>query len=318
MKSIYRPALAFRYHHIATVYPSLFRKVWAVEYERERLITPDDDFLDLDWSRIGSRKLVIGLHGLEGSSESQYIRGLTRIFNDHQWDTVALNFRSCSGEMNRQRQMYHSGETSDLHFVLHTLIARKEYDEIVLVGFSLGGNVALKYTGEQGPNLPPEVKKVVGVSVPMELASCSIQIERTSNYVYIKRFMNELKRKFRLKQHLYPDIDADRIFRARGFSDFDDAFTAPVHGFSGAEDYWQRASSRPFLPRICVPTLIINAQDDSFLSDLAYPYEEVEQNPYLHLLVPKFGGHVGFHQRHPKGYYWTEERILAFVTGESI
>ncbi len=315
MQHNYRPPLAFRYHHIATVYPSLFRRVKAVDYQRERITTPDDDFIDLDWSRTGSRKLVIGLHGLEGSSESQYIKGLTRIFNDHHWDVAAMNFRSCSGEMNRQRRMYHSGETSDLGFIVKTIDGRREYDEIALVGFSLGGNVALKYAGEQGTELAPVIKKVVGVSVPMELKSCSIQIERRSNYVYIKRFMNDLKQKFKLKQHLYPDIKADKIFNARGFSDFDEHFTAPVHGFSGAEDYWMQASSRPFLPRIAVSTLIINARDDSFLSDLAYPHEEVAENPHLHLLVPRFGGHVGFHQRHPNGYYWTEERILEFVTG---
>lgn len=313
----YRPPLPFRFHHIATVYPSLFRRVKKVRYQRERLLTPDDDFLDLDWSRTGSRKLVLSLHGLEGSSHSQYIKGITRIFNDHHWDVAALNFRSCSGEVNRQRRMYHSGETSDLDFVLKTLLARETYEEIALVGFSLGGNVALKYAGEQGAGISPIVKKVVGVSVPMELRTCSIQIEQRSNFVYIKRFMNDLKQKFKLKQHLYPDIDPQKIFNARGFSDFDEFFTAPVHGFSGAEDYWMQASSRPFLLQIRVPTLIINALDDSFLSDQAYPYEEVEQSSYLHLLVPRYGGHVGFHQRHPKGYYWTEERICEFVTGSN-
>jgi hypothetical protein len=309
----YQPPLLFRYHHVATVYPSLFRKVKAVRYTRERLTTPDDDFLDLDWSRVGSDKLVVALHGLEGSSQSHYIKGIVRIFNDHQWDVVALNFRSCSGELNRRRRMYHSGETDDLGFVLNELISRNYYRDIVPVGFSLGGNVALKYAGEQGLAISPVIKKVVGVSVPMELASCSLAIERRSNYVYIKTFMNSLKRKFKAKQKIYPDIDARRIFQARGFSDFDDAFTAPVHGFESAQDYWAKASSRQFLPRIAVPALIINARDDSFLSDQAYPYEEVRRNPHLHLLTPRFGGHVGFHQKHPRGYYWTEEQILSFV-----
>ena len=125
--------------------------------------------------------------------------------------------------------------------------------------------------------------------------------------------MNELKRKFKAKQHLYPDLEAHKIFNARGFSDFDEHFTAPIRGFRGAEDYWSQASSRPFLPNIAVPTLIINAKNDPFLSELAYPYEEVKQNPYLQLLSPQFGGHVGFHQRHPRGYYWTEERIWEFL-----
>lgn len=313
----YLPPLLFRHHHVATVYPSLFRKVKDVHYERERLTTPDDDFLDLDWSRVGSDQLVIGLHGLEGSSQGQYIKGLVRIFNDHQWDVAALNFRSCSGEPNRRRRMYHSGETEDIGFVVDTILARGRYREIVLVGFSLGGNVALKYAGEKGENISPLITKVVGVSVPMELASCSLAIESRGNYVYIKRFMNELQRKFRLKESLYPDIDPQRIYRARGFSDFDEFFTAPVHGFSGAKDYWAKASSRPFLPRITVPALIINARDDSFLSEQAYPYEEVRECENLHLLTPQFGGHVGFYQKHPRGYSWAEERILSFVEGES-
>lgn len=309
----YRPALLFKSHYIATIYPSLFRQIGGVEYQRERLFTPDADFLDLDWSRTGSNRLVVALHGLEGSSQSQYIKGIVRIFNDHRWDAVALNFRSCSGELNWQRRMYHSGETTDLDFVLNTILDRHQYETIVLVGFSLGGNVALKYGGEKGAALSPVVKKIVGVSVPMELASCSVKIERRANFFYINRFMNDLKQKFRRKQHLYPDIDAERIYRARGFSDFDDAFTAPVHGFSSAEDYWKRSSSRQFLSHIAVPTLIINARDDSFLSEKAYPYEEVSANPHLQLLTPRFGGHVGFHQRHPRGYYWTEERIIAFA-----
>ncbi|MCB0634685.1 MAG: alpha/beta hydrolase, partial [Lewinella sp.] len=130
----YQPPLLFRYHHVATVYPSLFRKVKDIRYARERLTTPDDDFLDLDWSRTGSDQLVIALHGLEGSSQSQYIKGTVRIFNDHGWDVVALNFRSCSGEPNRRRRMYHSGETGDLDFVLRTILGRGDYRDIALVG----------------------------------------------------------------------------------------------------------------------------------------------------------------------------------------
>lgn len=314
----YQPPWVFRYHHFATIYPALFRQVKGIRYHRERLFTPDDDFLDLDWSRTGSKKLVIALHGLEGSAESQYIKGIVRIFNDHHWDTVAMNFRGCSGEPNWQRRTYHSGETIDLDFVLKTISDRQKYEEIVLVGFSLGGNVVLKYGGEKGKSLSPLVKKLIGVSVPIELESCSYKIQHWNNFVYIRRFMHSLKLKFKLRQHLYPDLDADKIMQARSFSDFDEYFTAPVHGFSGAKDYWSRSSSRQFLPNIAVPTLIINARDDSFLSELAFPFEEAEQYPHLHLLTPRFGGHVGFTQKHPNGYYWTEEQVLAFVTEDGL
>jgi predicted alpha/beta-fold hydrolase len=310
----YRPPLALRHHHFATLYPYLFRRVEGVRYQRRRVFTPDDDFLDLDWSYTGGEKLVIALHGLEGSSESQYIKGLVRIFNAHHWDVAAMNFRGCSGELNRNRRTYHSGETGDLDFVINNIVARQTYKEIALVGFSLGGNVVLKYGGEKGPSLSPLIKKIVGISVPLDLESCSHKIEGPGNYLYMKNFLISLKQKFRQRESLYPDLDRDRILRARGFSDFDEYFTAPVHGFSSAKDYWSQSSSRQFLPHITIPTLIINARNDSFLSELAFPFEEVKHYPNLHLLAPRFGGHVGFTQRHPRGYYWAEERALAFVT----
>jgi predicted alpha/beta-fold hydrolase len=311
----YNPSFIFKYHHFSTIYPSLFRQVNEVKYERERITTPDDDFLDLDWSRVGGDKIIVTLHGLEGSSDSQYILGMNRIFNHNNWDAVTLNFRGCSGEMNLLRRGYHSGETTDLDFVIQTIFEKYDYEEMVLIGFSLGGNVVLKYAGEKGNTINPKIKKAVGVSAPVDLAGCSAEIEKRHNFIYLKRFLRSLKEKFKLKKHLYPDLDAERILASKTFGDFDGNFTAPVHGFASADDYWEKCSSRNFFDNLSIPTLLVNAKDDSFLSDSCYPIDAAKSNPYLHLLTPKYGGHVGFPQSHSKGFYWSEEQVFDFVRG---
>lgn len=309
----YKPPLVFKYHHFSTIYPSLFRKVDNSNNQRERITTPDNDFLDLDWSKVGGEKIVITLHGLEGSSDSQYIKGMNRIFNQHGWDAITLNFRGCSGEMNLLRRGYHSGETTDLDFVINTILDRYNYEELVLIGFSLGGNVVLKYAGEKGKNIHPKIKKAVGVSAPVDLAGCSAEIEKSHNYIYLRRFLRSLKEKFKQKRNLYPDLDAEKILSSKTFGDFDGNFTAPVHGFESAQDYWQKCSSRNFFENLAIPTLLLNAKDDSFLSESCYPFEAAKKSDFLHLIASKYGGHVGFPQSHPKGFYWSEECVLDFV-----
>lgn len=311
----YNPSFIFKYHHFSTIYPSLFRQVKEVKYQRERITTPDNDFLDLDWSRVGGNKIIVTLHGLEGSSDSQYILGMNRIFNHNNWDAVTLNFRGCSGEVNLLRRGYHSGETSDLDFVIKTIFEKYDYEEMVLIGFSLGGNVVLKYAGEKGEMINPKIKKAIGVSAPVDLAGCSAEIEKRHNYIYLRRFLKSLKEKFRLKQHLYSDLDAERILSSKTFGEFDGNFTAPVHGFASANDYWERCSSRNFFNNLSIPTLLVNAKDDSFLSDSCYPIDAAKSSNYLHLLTPKYGGHVGFPQSHSKGFYWSEEQVFDFVNG---
>jgi len=315
----YHPSFFFKNHYCSTIFPSLFRKI-TVQYERQRWNTPDGDFLDLDWSKKGFQKLLITIHGLEGSSDSNYIKGMVKIFNDHEYDAVAINLRGCSGEHNLGRTNYHSGQTSDLDFVIKKILKQSRgietgynYKELVIVGFSLGGNIVLKYGGEQGDKIPPQVKKLVGVSVPTDLTGSVAVINRKRNFIYLNRFLISLKEKFKAKQHLYADLDAKRILGAKDFNDFDDAFTAPVHGFESAEDYWHRCSSILVLDNIKVPTLILSALDDSFLSESSYPYAHAERNPNLFLLAPKYGGHVGFPQKNTKGYYWSDERVMEFV-----
>ncbi|MDG1433073.1 MAG: alpha/beta fold hydrolase [Saprospiraceae bacterium] len=309
----YNPSIIFKYHHFSTIYPSLFRKIKGVKYQRERVSTPDGDFLDLDWSRVGGKKIIITLHGLEGSSNSNYILGMNRIFNQQGWDAVTMNFRGCSGEVNLVRRGYHSGETTDLDFIICTIFEKYDYEEMVIVGFSLGGNVVLKYAGEKGENIHPKIKNVIGISAPVDLVGCTEEIEKRRNFIYLRRFLKSLKEKFKLKQHLYPELDAERVLASKTFGDFDGNFTAPVHGFASANDYWEKCSSRNFFHNLTIPTLLINAKDDSFLSASCYPFEAAKTNSNFYLLTPKYGGHVGFPQFHPKGVYWSEEQVLEFV-----
>jgi len=313
----FKPPFLLRNCHFQTTYAGLFRPLPEVPYSRERLNTPDGDFLDLDWSKIGSRKLVMVLHGLEGSADRPYVRGIVKIMNDAGWDGAGLNFRGCSGEANWVSRAYHSGETEDLDWVLNGIIGSGAYDEIAIVGFSLGGNVALKYVGERGDKIHPIIKKAIGISVPVHLESSCIEISKLENRIYLRRFLATLKEKTLAKSHLLPKhIDLDAVAKARDFPQFDGAATAPIHGFSSANDYYSRSSSLQFLPHIKIPTLLLNAKDDSFLSKACYPYQLARESAYLYLETPKTGGHVGFVYFKGNGFYWSELRVKAFLLGQ--
>ncbi len=315
---LFKPPLLLRNYHLQTGYAGLFRPIPEVDYKRERVNTPDGDFLDLDWSKMGARKLVMVLHGLEGSADRPYVRGIVKIMNESGWDGVGLNFRGCSGEANLMSRAYHSGETDDLDWVLSRIIASGAYDEIAIVGFSLGGNVALKYVGERGEKVHPMIKKAVGISVPVDLESSCIEISKLENRIYQHRFLVTLKEKTLAKKHLLPKhIDLEAVAKSRDFPQFDGAATAPIHGFSSADDYYSRSSSLQFLSDIKIPTLLLNAVDDSFLSKTCYPYELAKQSPFLFLETPKHGGHVGFVYFKGNGFYWSELRVKAFLSEDS-
>ncbi len=315
--STYRPPLLFGNGHLQTIYPSLFRRVNGVRYRRERIYTPDDDFLDLDWSRVGSDKLAIISHGLEGNSHRAYVLGMVRAVNRAGWDALAWNYRGCSGEPNRLLRSYHSGATEDLHTVVEHARSLKLYREIALIGFSLGGNLTLKYGGERGEDIPPEVTRLVAISTPCDLASSARKMARPENRIYMIRFMRMLREKIRQKKQLMPGLISDEDFdKIRTFEDFDSRYTAPLHGFADAEDYWQKCSSRQFIPGITVPTLLINARNDPFLAPECYPIPEAEQHPLFFLEMPESGGHVGFISFNSGGIYWSERRTVAFLTGE--
>jgi len=310
MQAYQAPGILFN-NHLETIYPALWRKVDDVQYQRERIATPDQDFLDLDWLTNNSKKLVILSHGLEGNSSRAYIKGMAKIFAQNKYDVLAWNYRGCSEEMNRQLRFYHSGATDDLDLVLNHAIA-KGYIEINLIGFSLGGNLTLKYAGEQSDLLAQQVKRVVAFSVPLHLHSSSLQITSSAYGIYARRFLRTLKQKITLKASLMPGIDTQELNRINNLFDFDDTYTARLHGFKGALDYYERCSSLYFLNKIKRPTLLVNALNDPFLSKECYP-KDFSKHAHLIIEYTKRGGHVGFAQFTKNGVYWSELRALQFI-----
>ena len=308
----YRPPLWLRSGHLQTVLPTLFRRVDGVDYRRQRLELDDGDFLDLDWTGLpDGAPVAVVAHGLEGSSDRAYVRGMARELARRGWTVCAWNLRGCSGEPNRLLSAYHSGMTEDLDAVVAHVL-----DEgaaaLAVVGFSLGGNLTLKWLGEQGAAVDPRVVAGAGVSVPVDLRASSETMEAWSRRVYMLRFMRSLTGKVAEKAARFDDAPAPAVVRrARTFRQFDGLFTAPVHGFASAEDYWERSSSLPLLGRVRVPTLLVNALDDPFLGPTCFPTEAAQANPWLTLLTPQFGGHVGFVRR--GGPYWSEEVVGRFV-----
>ncbi len=308
--------------HYQSIYPALFRKIKPL-YHRERITTPDDDFLDLDWSfakkaeaiTVKKSPLVILSHGLEGSSTRQYITGMAQLLTTNGYDCLAWNYRSCSGELNQQLRFYHSGETTDLEFVIQHALA-KGYTDIQLMGFSLGGNVTLKYVGEWGKNIHPSIKKAVVFSVPMDLLACSRNIEKPENKIYLWRFLQTLKPKIEAKASQYPEhFDLDKWKQVKTFWDFDHVYTGPLHGFEGAEDYYHRSSSKNLVENIAIPTLIVNAENDPLVPFQSLPMDVIADLPSVWLELTQQGGHCGYRPQTftHKGAYWSELRALSFL-----
>lgn len=313
IESSYNPPYFFKNGFISTVYSGLVRKIRGVTQKRERITLADGDFLDLDWSYTSSstNRLIILLHGLEGNAQRTYMLGTAKLFNQNNFDAVCVNFRGCSGENNLKYRSYHSGETEDLEDVIQHIISTKHYTEIYIKGFSLGGNVTLKYLGERD-TIPPQIKVAIAVSVPCYLHGSSIELHKFKNVLYHDRFKKYLKRKLKQKKKLLPDKISDSdIKNIKTLKDFDDVYTSKAHGFKDALDYYDKCSSLQFLNNIKIPTLILNAQNDSFLSPECYPITEAKNNPNLFLEMPKNGGHVGFYQK--KNMYYNEQRALEFI-----
>ncbi len=311
--STHNPSFLFKNGHFSTIYSGLWRKIIDFEQKRERIDLPDGDFLDLDWSfsEKPSNKVVILLHGLEGHGQRPYITGSAKAFNTSGYDACAVNFRGCSGETNRLFRSYHSGATEDLEAVVQHILNEKEYSEIYIKGVSLGGNMALKYVGEDR-DIPKEVKGVVGISVPCDLYSSLKELLKPKNYPYSLRFKKHLTDKLWLKLPLFPDkISTVEIKNIKTLKDFDDIYTSKAHGFEDALDYYNKCSCLQFLPNIKIPSLIINALNDSFLGSDCYPHKEAEENENLYLETPKFGGHVGFHDS--ENLYYSEKRAIKFL-----
>ena len=306
--------------HAQTLWGKLGRATPSVATRRERCDTPDGDWLDLEHvdGPEGSPRLLI-LHGLEGSPASHYVRSAFREARRRGWRATLMIFRGCSGEMNRGRRLYHSGETTDLAFVIDRLRATEPGTRIGVVGFSLGGNVLLKWLGERGEDVPREVVAAAAVSVPYDLARGSRYLEHGFARVYTRAFLRSLKEKAAAKLAQFPDlpVDANAAVRAATLWDFDDVVTAPLHGFRDAADYYARSSSLGWLKSVRRPVLLLNAVDDPFLppSVLDDVRRVAAQNAALHVEFPPGGGHVGFVSGASpwRPFYFAESRVAAFL-----
>jgi hypothetical protein len=304
--------------HAQTLWASLCRRAPRPVLRRQRLELPDGDFLDLDWGDAASavQPLVLVLHGLEGSARSPYVRALAQHLQGLGMQALIVHFRGCSGVPNRLARSYHSGETGDLDLLVRWLRHCWPRRAIGVVGYSLGGNVLLKWLGEHGA--AARVEAAVAVSVPMDLAVCADRMQCGLSRVYCWRLVRSLKRKVveKFRSRSGP-LDLARVRRARGFREFDDAVTAPLHGFTGAHDYYRRSSSRAWLTGIRRPTLIVHAVDDPFMTPAVLPPDRDALPAELRLELSAQGGHVGFiASRGPLGLlpgYWLEARIGGFL-----
>lgn len=299
--------------HFQTIFPHLMRRV-RVPFVRSRLELDDGDFLLLDTlaqESKGAPWLVIS-HGLEGSSDAHYVHGIARVFHAAGWSVQAWNFRSCGGEMNRLPRFYHSGAYDDLQRVVEHVEKTHGAEAIFLTGFSMGGNKTVLALADN--KLSPAVIGGAAYSVPLDLTSSAFQLSRPAQRVYMKRFLQNLKPKIEYKARKFPKlISATGFDDIKDFHQFDHRYTAPLHGFSSALDYWKQCSSKPALKKLKKPTLIVNAQDDPFLSNSCKDCRSSERSRNLQMELPLSGGHVGFARWRINQPLWTEMRALSFA-----
>jgi predicted alpha/beta-fold hydrolase len=302
-----------------TAYGALFRPFARPRAQRERWELPDGDFLDVD--RVpgpsAAAPVLVVCHGLEGSSRAAYVRGLVVLARSRGLAVLAMNFRSCSGTPNRLPRFYHSGETADLAAVVDRLAAERPGRPVLLCGFSLGGNVIVKYLGERGEAAPTEVAGAAVISVPFDLARCAEMLDGPGfwSWLYRERFLRALRGKARRLCRRFPGlVDPAAVRAARTFAAFDDAVTARLHGFASAEDYWARCSGARFVAGVRRPLLAISALDDPLVPGSSLPLQAARANPNVTLVTTPRGGHVGFVSGWPlRPGYWAEERAVEFL-----
>jgi len=310
----FEPLRWLRGRHAQTVFGTLLRRGPRLPLRRERWELPDGDFLDVDrLEGPAAAPLLLVLHGLEGSSSSHYVLGLLFQARLRGWRGMALNFRSCSGEPNRLLRSYHSGETGDLGEAVRRARAESPPAPLFLAGCSLGGNVVVKWLGEQGASAP--VRAAAALSVPFDLKACAQALDAPSamSFVYRSRFLHTLKRKALAKARKLPGIDPVRVRSARTLFEFDEAVTGPVHGFKGAEEYWARCSSGPYVARVRVPLLLLSAEDDPFIPPSCLPREAASTSSCVTLETYPAGGHLGFVSGPYLPRFWAESRVAEYL-----
>lgn len=315
--SAYRPPIGLGNGHLQSVYPTLFRKLPAPVYQRRTIPTPDGDEILIDLlSAPHSNRCVVISHGLGGHSRRQYVVGMAHIFLRAGWNVVAWNFRGSVGSPMHRPVFTHNGAIEDLAAVINALPGMMEMPptRIGLVGFSMGANLSLLYLGRKAAELPKGICGAVAFSVPCDLPATSRQMAHWSNRIYMRRFLIQLKEMLAPVAARFPErVSLEHYEEIRDFSDFDNRYTAPLHGFSDAIDYWTRCSSLHVLDRIQTPALIVNAQNDPFLTPSCFPHAVCAANPALRLLAPRSGGHCGFIEFCDDHVYWSERIASRFL-----
>lgn len=313
IKSNFKPSKIFRYSFFSTVYSGLIRSFNLIQ-KRERIPLYDGDFLDLDWSYAvkPTKRLGIVLHGMEGNGQRPYVSGVAACLNSQNFDAICVNFRGCSGETNNKFFSFHSGQTEDLEAVIEHIISNYNYDSIYLKGVSLGGNIVLKYLGENS-EIPKQIKAAMALSVPVDLDGSVKALHKLKNIFYHIYFMMGLKFKLMKKQRQFPQLMSRiALWKIWTLHKLDEVYTSRANGFENANDYYKKSSSLQFLSKIQTPVLILNALNDSFLPNSCYPISVAENNPSIYLEIPRHGGHVGFVL--PGKFYYNEIRALEFFS----
>ncbi len=306
----YSPPFLLRNGHAHTIYANLIRSAPALDYTRERILVSDGDFLDLDLVEAeGSEVLFIFSHGLEGSSQAGYIKRLVKKCVERNYSALAWNFRGCSGEPNRKLYSYHSGKSEDLRSVVEHVLNNKSYSQIFLVGISAGGNMTLKYLGEEGEGYPSSIVGASTISVPCDLEGCAKALARSGNKIYMKRFLNDLYLKLVEKKRHFPELDLSDYDTIKNFYDYDNRFTAPQNGYSDCYQYWKANSSLAFIKDIACPALLLSSYDDPFLSETCYPDAHA---PHIQTVYTPYGGHVGHLSDYLGRVCWYEDILFKY------
>ena len=311
--SQFKPAWWLPGTHAQTLWPGIMRRPVEIELTTERLTLPDGDFIDLAWTKGNSDKIVVVLHGLEGSIDSSYTRGILVAIDKKGWRGVLMHFRGCSGYYNLKDRSYHSGETGDLRYLIETLRERHPQSSLCAVGYSLGGNVLLKYLGEYQDN--SHLKAATTISVPYLLSNSAAKLEKGFSRIYqrhlVNRLINKTSNKFKNRQAPFNMAD---LKQWNTFQLFDHHITAPLHGFKGSTDYYEQSSSRQYIKQITTPTLLIHSRDDPFMTKDAIPNQD-ELSESVTLELSNHGGHVGFISGNTpwNTKYWLEQRIPEFL-----
>ena len=330
INSTYQPSRIWQNAHFSTIYPSIFRKVSGIQYNRERMELSDGDFLDLDWNFAENtafnnspimkvetlikrnHKLAIFTHGFLGNSTRPYLLGGVKSFVSAGYDALAWNHRGLGGENNRLEKITTHGSSDELEEVINHALSKNQYDEIALIGYSKGGNISLKYAGEKGKNIPFEIKKIVAISTPTDLQA-SVDVMGKDGF-YTKRFYKKLTQFIQERRSLISDDTFKNFKNFKNLDNFADYYIAPLHGFKDGKEYYDSCSAMHVVDKIRVSTLILNAQNDPVLSESCAVKDVAKNSDYIFSESPLYGGHCGFYEPNTNGIYWGDKRVVEFVT----